>query len=457
MVAPANNNEKDKKSLPAKGAAPKVSSTPQAKTKRRGISLGAFCIGMVAVFVGGVLIWAFILKGDGKTRLQREQEALALQKGRAEIEKVKAVDQGIIAMARTRQNEALSLARSATNYIGQLSTELTKLSSEALALKSSDAGRAIAVQPDLVPQAKRLYENDLASLPTAGEITSRLEGVRRIEQQLVDSLGTGYEPDSQLVSTAQSTGRWAEDSLSKVRRTQALVASLTSEGAVKSGGAALPSSAPTLAVAISQLAQGETATRTRAIVEKTAVAVTEATVTLAEAEAKKIRDKAKAEADEILRAAREEAAATKRATAIEEAKSKIEDSKAEVKVKRAENEAERVLLRERATDPSLRAKLAPFITPGYQILPKGMSVEKVPHSYTQLTASGALDQTMDGLQKLVNIAHTRTDIVRPRWKFKFNSPAGWKKTPDDIEQVKEAQQLLIELGPVLVEMGMLAP
>ena len=29
--------------------------------------------------------------------------------------------------------------------------------------------------------------------------------------------------------------------------------------------------------------------------------------------------------------------------------------------------------------------------------------------------------------------------------------------PADIEQIKEAQALLIELGPVLVEMGMLQP
>ena len=86
-----------------------------------------------------------------------------------------------------------------------------------------------------------------------------------------------------------------------------------------------------------------------------------------------------------------------------------------------------------------------------------MSVDKLPHSYTQLTSIGALDPTIDGMQKLVNIAHTRTDIVRPRWKFKSNLPTGWRKNPDDIEQVKEAQKLLIELGPVLVEMGLLSP
>jgi len=36
-------------------------------------------------------------------------------------------------------------------------------------------------------------------------------------------------------------------------------------------------------------------------------------------------------------------------------------------------------------------------------------------------------------------------------------PQGWVKQPPLMEKVKEAQQLLIELGPVLVEMKLLEP
>ena len=46
------------------------------------------------------------------------------------------------------------------------------------------------------------------------------------------------------------------------------------------------------------------------------------------------------------------------------------------------------------------------------------------------------------------------DRVRPRWKM---NPQLYTRHPDEIEKVKEVQQLLVELGPVLVEMGKLQP
>ena len=44
--------------------------------------------------------------------------------------------------------------------------------------------------------------------------------------------------------------------------------------------------------------------------------------------------------------------------------------------------------------------------------------------------------------------------MRPRWKM---NPQLFVRHPDQIETIKEAQELLIELGPVLVEMGLLYP
>jgi hypothetical protein len=65
-----------------------------------------------------------------------------------------------------------------------------------------------------------------------------------------------------------------------------------------------------------------------------------------------------------------------------------------------------------------------------------------------------LNQDFNGLDHLVAIAISASDKVRPRWKLnqKF-----YRRYPNQVEQVKEAQQLLIELGPVLVEMGLLQP
>ncbi len=52
------------------------------------------------------------------------------------------------------------------------------------------------------------------------------------------------------------------------------------------------------------------------------------------------------------------------------------------------------------------------------------------------------------------IAWTSKDKVRPRWKL---NPTLFSRHPDQIEKVKQAQDLLIELGPALVEMGQLQP
>ena len=59
------------------------------------------------------------------------------------------------------------------------------------------------------------------------------------------------------------------------------------------------------------------------------------------------------------------------------------------------------------------------------------------------------------MNTLARIVSTREDKVRPRVKFSPNYQ--WKKFPEQIEQIKELQALLIELAPVLVEKGMLAP
>lgn len=349
MVAQAtgNGDPNDKKQSPK-------NDTPK-KPDPKGIPLWAFCAGILVVLGSGILVWAVIFAGDGKTSLQREEEALQIQKAKSEIAKSRAAEEGTIAIARTRQNETLSIARSATNSLGQLLMEIAQVNAYATALKSSDEGRAIAAQPDLVSQAKRLFENDIQALPSASEVVTKLEGVRRIEQQLIAALGTTYDPDAELTATAQNAGRWAEDTLSKTRRVQALVTSLVAEGSVKSAGTPLAANAPRLDAAINQLSQGESATRTRAIVEKTTEAKAQADIILAEAEAKRIRDAAKAEADQILRAANEVAAATKRAAMVEQAKAKVEDSKAQVTALTAENEAQKVLLRQKASDPAVKA------------------------------------------------------------------------------------------------------
>jgi hypothetical protein len=64
-----------------------------------------------------------------------------------------------------------------------------------------------------------------------------------------------------------------------------------------------------------------------------------------------------------------------------------------------------------------------------------------------------LDPSLAGLRKLAEIATNAKDKVRPRWKLGMY----WPQKPQELEKVKEAQQLLIELGPVMVELKLLEP
>ncbi len=397
-----------------------------------------------------VAVWYFTRSDKAvwvqKVRLLEEKQA------REEFRQKSVEENGRLAVARTRQKDVLTQAQNATNSLTLLLQETRRLASQAEALKSNDAGRRVAVFPDLVAQARRFFENEFAKLPSAEEIVGKLENARQVEQQLVSALGTTYEPTSDISVTAQKMALWAEQESRAVAQAQALLASLIQESQIKVNDTPLATNSPTLQTAIQQLNQAEAAFRQRAILEKTSLATTQAVDAVAQANAERILAEARIQASNILAQANEAKAKQEREELQRLADNKIEDSKARVKASEKEDEARRIEQRKRAADPDVQGKLAPFITPGYWS-PKLISYEKKPHSLTQMQGSGALDPTIVGLRKLADIACNPRDKVRPRWKL----PQYWVKNPQEMEKVKAAQQLLNELGPILVELKMLEP
>jgi hypothetical protein len=83
----------------------------------------------------------------------------------------------------------------------------------------------------------------------------------------------------------------------------------------------------------------------------------------------------------------------------------------------------------------------------------GYSLAPAPFSFTALQACGALTPSGQGLQELLDIATSPRDRVRPRWDNSVR--VNWKGRPERQGQIVEAQQLLTELGPVFVELGLL--
>ena len=332
------------------------------------------------------------------------------------------------------------------------------------------------------------------------ELTTKLESIRRIQQTVLENLGKAYEPEAEFTVTAQNAALWAEPELRKIAQAQSAVAALGREAAVKVTSATVTAESPTLAAAIRQLTDAGAKERQRVLAAQTAAAntnamlveaqaqrilqqalaqsnqvflelqaqaavqqasnqvaqaATEAAVKAAEERARQIQQEAVAQSNMMYAAFQDQLAAQRREAELRLATNQIENAKTTVAIQTAEEDARKVELRKKASDPSVQAKLAPFIQKGYWQI-EGYSTEMKPLSFTTLQSIGALDDSIKGLAALAKIAVSMDDRVRPRLKL-AGGPVFFQKYPASIEKLKEAQNLLIELGPVLVEMGKLQP
>lgn len=107
-----------------------------------------------------------------------------------------------------------------------------------------------------------------------------------------------------------------------------------------------------------------------------------------------------------------------------------------------------------AQSSDVKEALKPFTTPGYHRWRASDTMDRQPVSLKALQATGALDPSTQGLNKLLDIGLDKGDKERPR----FGYPGSWNKmNPSQKEELKKIQGYLIDLGEVMVELGMLAP
>lgn len=106
-------------------------------------------------------------------------------------------------------------------------------------------------------------------------------------------------------------------------------------------------------------------------------------------------------------------------------------------------------LRAWACSEEVALALGPFLEPGYAQLDNTFGLEKLPFSYAQLVATGALADDEGGWRTMHRIATSRRDVARTRWALE-PGVAG-------TERIRRAQSLLRELGPTLVACGLLRP
>src|ERR1035441_9124527 len=232
--------------------------------------------------------------------MQRLLDKEAADRTTREIADKEASQKTALVVAKTHQEELLTQARSATNVLTRLLADTTKLQNDAAALKTNDAGRQVALFPDLIAQARHFYETDLPELATREEIATKLEGARRIALQLVDAAGTAYEPAADVRASVQSFITWAEFAFKKTGQLRQVLSTIVSESKVKVTGAPATPNSLTLEAGMATLAQPETEATQRLFAENNADATKQAAKIAADAESKKIVSDAERKRNEEL-------------------------------------------------------------------------------------------------------------------------------------------------------------
>ena len=319
------------------------------------------CIVFLFLLAGGFgALWYFSYSDNAKLKRQmREQEA---REDKVKVDKIKGATDEAIALARSSRAEALVAVRQATNAVSELGQATLRVQDHLSALRTNGTGREIALYPDLVAQARRLYENDAADLPTGFVVIERLESLKRLEQLLVQANESAYNPDAAFKASVGSANSWANSNLEKVRTVESAMTALERESRIKVFTGTKPGDPISLASAIQRLNESEIATRQKAIVEKTSDAKTSANDVVANAVIESILADARAKSNEIVRAAQEQAATLKREAQIRDAQGVAKDTDAGLQSKKIRDEATRQKLL--AVIPALRGECGKRDAPG---------------------------------------------------------------------------------------------
>ncbi|MEM6484199.1 MAG: hypothetical protein AAF662_04360 [Pseudomonadota bacterium] len=316
------------------------------------------------------------------------------------------------------------------------------------AIQTNDLGRRLAADPEQVHAFAMLRD---AVDPSAGvadvsaladEIEALLTPLRRAREEP----GSTYRPGDSLRESIDTVGRRAKllaDSWSDRRaELQALITSAST----------LPPSSTTLLEALNQSSQQAAKERIARIVAAEEAARDAATSEMASLRARlaserAVADRKLAEAEaNLARAEIEEAALSKRASA--EALS----AQSQLERERNAGEARLEALATKAESPEIKQIFAPLINPGlFQPSPprRERGREARPMSFGELARSGSLEPTDEGLRDLMEAVNQRHNRERGSWV----EPTA----AEDWAELRRRQALLRELGPTMVELGLLSP
>ncbi len=444
--------------------------------------------------MGVTMMCGFILAGGVAAQNARTPEQVRIE---AEARERQREQQQVVAAEHRRLWERFaSNARDAFEQMSQLHEATRALEKQLEEIQTNDIGKRLATNG----VSYQVIAELLRSPPvTTAEITERQEDLARSIAAAEKALQSGTinppPSDAQFRETDQFLF-WVADRLGRVREKEALLADtienapkvddLTKLRTFREKSNAFIAAQLRVRAEVFDLVATSTIEQTRQILLD---AATVAELERAKSEADRLLSEArsrnatlKLEHEQILRqrdltdrqrAAADEMRYTAALAEIERLRKDAEVAQLKedfAREKARENERtaiEREKLKQRCQEPQVKSRLAPFTGVGYAQpgVARGAWLTKGPVSLAALRAHGALQLTPDGVQKLLDVgngggAYTlhgkdeHGDRLRARWGYP-NRVADL--SPAQRDELIQAQRDLIELGDVLVELGMLAP
>lgn len=341
-------------------------------------------------------------------------------------------------IAKAEQGRVVQRANEAKLILEEARRLASRFDSTLAAMKDDDQGRRVASRPELLGRYRALLASERSP---AGRIDAALADVDALVRPMrralsdPDDITMPNEPIRQELPEMRSLAGMLREEYAKLDpELDALLEDIRS---------ITDASAETLAAVIARAEAAEAREASRLSSEAMEAARKEAAEARANAEAEAIRLVGEAEANEILAKARQRKEAVDAALAEE------------VRV------AEEARLRRKARTAEVAHHLGAFFAVGAKqpreiqgtFLALEMTAEPGPVSLTRLKTLGALDEGVEGLRRLNWIA-ADWQSERPRWSYPLN-PAEW--SPEALAFIRRSQALLVELGPALVEEGLLAP
>ena len=314
--------------------------------------------------------------------------------------------------------------------------ELDQWGAEIEPLLTNAAGRSLATAAVSTQTFRAIYEQDRPGEARLGQIRVDMQhGVESIRVASQDE-ASDLRPDQALVDRLLAFQKEASEALRAWREGRSELLALVARTKDLTGA-----SGPTLAEAIAADQRVDERRRAEKIRVAVELARNEAADRLAAAEAEKIRVEGELKAREILAAA--------------EASRQRQELSARRQREAAELEGRRAALQQDLAE--VKRYLAPFITKGYA-QPSGYFCAQTavagPMSYSKIVSAGALKETREGMQRLVNYATRGNDRDQAGFPTCDGSEYQWAEL--NKEYVRRAQELLTRYGDLLVEQGLLS-